>query len=94
MLVVGSINLSSRSLSCLPGALFEIHLGITPAKLEGVEDPVLPENPARKQKDVAWFEQRDLEALKVWNNDIRVIHPEIALFGSLKAIDVRCPFVI
>ncbi|KAI0315867.1 hypothetical protein OF83DRAFT_1084655 [Amylostereum chailletii] len=89
----GSINLSTRSLPCIPSALFEIHLGITPQKLESVPDePPLPENP--KQKGAtgnapSWFDQHDLEMLKAWNNEIIEIQPEISLFGSLKTIDLH-----
>ncbi|KAI0031043.1 hypothetical protein K488DRAFT_87203 [Vararia minispora EC-137] len=86
--VSGQINLSSRSLACLPVALFEIHLGVTPESLEGLADPPLPP-PRHPPREVPWFEQRDLEALKAWNNEIGAIQPEISLFGSLKNIDLH-----
>ncbi|KAA1479008.1 hypothetical protein DENSPDRAFT_88814 [Dentipellis sp. KUC8613] len=90
----GNINLSSRSLVCLPSALFEIHLGVKPEKLRLVpEEPPLPEGgrkkPANGASAPSWFEQRDLETLKAWSNEIVEIQPEISLFGSLKTIDLH-----
>ncbi|TFY66075.1 hypothetical protein EVG20_g5010, partial [Dentipellis fragilis] len=90
----GNINLSSRSLVCLPSALFEIHLGVKPEKLQLVpEEPPLPEGGRKKPTNGAsapsWFEQRDLETLKAWSNEIVEIQPEISLFGSLKTIDLH-----
>ncbi|KAJ7837436.1 hypothetical protein B0H13DRAFT_181641 [Mycena leptocephala] len=90
----GSINLSTRSLQCIPSALFDIHLGITPEPLKSVpEEPPLPPaaetGPRRKRPGPAWFETQDLEILKAWGNDIVEIQPEIALFGSLKSIDLH-----
>jgi hypothetical protein len=79
----------------LPPALFEIHLGITPAPLKSVPDePKLPPGdehaPRRKAGNgPTWFDAQDLEILKAWSNRIVEIHPEISLFGSLKNIDVR-----
>ena len=98
----GSVNLSSRSLPCLPSALFEIHLGITPIRLNSVptEPPMdssshhatLLESNAKRQTP-AWFEAQDLLILKARSNDIVEIQPEIHLFGSLKVIDVRIYFL-
>ncbi|KAJ7111981.1 hypothetical protein C8R44DRAFT_632786 [Mycena epipterygia] len=90
----GSINLSTRSLQCIPSALFDIHLGITPVPLKSVpEEPPLPPapetGPRRKRPGPAWFETQDLEILKAWGNDIVEIQPEISLFGSLKSIDLH-----
>ncbi|TFK35538.1 hypothetical protein BDQ12DRAFT_706608 [Crucibulum laeve] len=93
----GSLNLATRSLVCLPSALFEIHLGITPDSLKSVtNEPPLPaaaESPtgARRGKrdSPAWFEAQDLTVIKAWNNDITEIQHEISLFGSLKTIDLH-----
>ena len=74
----------------MPSALFEIHLGVTPEKLALVPDePPLPERVRKgSTQDTTWFEQQDLAILKAWSNEIVEIQPEIALFGSLKVIDV------
>ncbi|KAJ7472762.1 hypothetical protein FB451DRAFT_302647 [Mycena latifolia] len=89
----GSINLSTRSLQCIPSALFDIHLGITPEPLKSVpQEPPLPPAPEtgrRKPAGPAWFEIQDLEVLKAWGNEIVEIQPEISLFGSLKSIDLH-----
>ncbi|KAF8895987.1 hypothetical protein BD779DRAFT_1466031 [Infundibulicybe gibba] len=87
----GSVNIATRSLPCIPSALFEIHLGLTPDKLKSVPDePPLPPATAqggRKRDTPAWFEAQDLQVLKAWNNDIIEIQHEISLFGSLKFLD-------
>ncbi|KAJ6545025.1 hypothetical protein DFH09DRAFT_1088225 [Mycena vulgaris] len=89
----GSINLSTRSLQCIPSALFDIHLGITPEPLKSVpQEPPLPPAPDTgrlKRPGPAWFEIQDLEVLKAWGNDIEEIQPEISLFGSLKSVDLH-----
>jgi hypothetical protein len=94
--IQGSLNLATRSLPCIPSALFEVHLGITPDPLKSVpNEPILPPSapadvPRRGKRDnPAWFEAQDLQVLKVWNNDIQEIQHEISLFGSLKTVDVR-----
>lgn len=89
----GSVNLSSRNLPCIPSALFEIHLGITPDPLKSVEqEPSIgksPDPPAKSGRaGRRHWEAHDLHVIKAWNNDIVEIQPEISLFGSLKAIDV------
>src|ERR1700676_281152 len=93
----GSINLSIRSLPCLPSALFEIHLGVTPGPLKSVpEEPSIgttADTPARARRGgrgdgPSWFEAQDLTIIKAWNNEIVEIQPDISLFGSLKTIDV------
>ncbi|KAK7048204.1 hypothetical protein R3P38DRAFT_2867969 [Favolaschia claudopus] len=89
----GSINLSTRSLQCIPSALFDLHLGITPEPLKSVpEEPPLPppsEVRRRANQSPAWFDTRDLEIIKAWGNEIVEIQPEISLFGSLKSIDLH-----
>lgn len=90
----GSINLASRSLPCLPSALFEIHLGVKPDPLKSVpqEPPIGSSEVAGKRPGQrggpAWFEAQDLQILKAWNNEIVEIQHEISLFGSLKSVDV------
>jgi hypothetical protein len=92
----GNLNLSSRSLACLPSCLFEIHLGVTPQPLPGVTEPDYPEEDARrvrsKRQDPSWFDAQDLMVLKARTNEIVAVQPEISLFGSLKTVDVRIPF--
>ncbi len=88
----GSLNLASRDLPCLPSALFEIHLSVTPDKLVSVpEEPPLPEKPSRRaaSNSTTWYDQEDLTFLRARNNQIVEIQHEISMFGSLKTIDVR-----
>ena len=96
----GALNLASRSLPCIPSALFEIHLGIKPEPLKLVpveppittsssDDPSAARRRADNHKGPSWYEAQDLEILKAWSNEIVEIQPEISMFGSLKTIDVR-----
>ncbi|KAG1743461.1 hypothetical protein EDB19DRAFT_1698660 [Suillus lakei] len=94
----GAINLSSRSLPCIPSALFDIHLGVTPDPLKSVasEPPMSSSTDASsssrragQREGPAWFEAQDLHVLKAWNNDIVEIQHEISLFGSLKTVDLH-----
>ncbi|KAF9011860.1 hypothetical protein BDQ17DRAFT_1272237 [Cyathus striatus] len=92
----GSLNLATRSLLCLPSALFEMHLNITPDPLKSVpNEPVLPPSDlqprrgGRRGDTPAWFEAQDLQVLKAWNNEITEIQHEISLFGSLKTVDLH-----
>lgn len=88
----GSLNIASRDLPCLPSALFEIHLSVTPDKLSSVPDePPLPEKPSRRttSKSTTWYDQQDLTFLRARNNQIVEIQHEISLFGSLKTIDLQ-----
>ncbi|EGO24190.1 hypothetical protein SERLADRAFT_369425 [Serpula lacrymans var. lacrymans S7.9] len=95
----GSINLSSRALQCIPSALFDIHLGITPDTLESVpkEPPITtstdpldaPVGSGRRGGAPTWFEAQDLQVLKAWSNEIIEIQHEISLFGSLKIVDLH-----
>ena len=93
--VLGAINISSRGLPCIPSALFEIHLGLTPEPLKLVpNEPPLPQNDsavARKKvtTEICWYDAKDLEVIKAWNNKIVELQPELSLFGSLKTLDVR-----
>ena len=96
--MTGSINLSSRSLPCLPSALFEIHLGVKPDMLKSVpQEPPIGSSEAPGKRPghggPAWFEAQDLQVLKAWNNEIVEIQQEISLFGSLKSVDV-CVFCL
>ncbi|KAI0715775.1 hypothetical protein C8T65DRAFT_643114 [Cerioporus squamosus] len=91
----GAINLSSRDLPCIPSALFEIHLGITPELLKSapVEPPIGSSGSSARrtanQNAPSWYEAQDLEVLKAWSNEIQEIQPEISMFGSLKVVDLR-----
>ncbi|KAF5359094.1 hypothetical protein D9756_003536 [Leucocoprinus leucothites] len=92
----GSLNLATRSLKCLPSALFEIHLNITPEPLKSIPDEApLPPAPVESstgrtsKKQPAWFEAQDLNVIKAWGNEIQEIQHEISLFGSLKVIDLH-----
>lgn len=42
----------------------------------------------KRSGKTTWYEQVDLTSLKVWDNAILEIQPEISLFGSLKVLDV------
>ncbi|KII89737.1 hypothetical protein PLICRDRAFT_52904 [Plicaturopsis crispa FD-325 SS-3] len=91
----GIVSLPTRSLPCIPSALFEIHLGMTPDPLPSVpnEPPLSSASettdiPGRKHAP-AWFEAQDLQVLKMWHNDIVEIQHEISLFGSLKTVDLH-----
>jgi len=95
----GSLNLATRDLPCLPTALFEIHLGLTPDPLKSVpNEPILPPSelkPSRRgASKPSWFEAQDLTVLKAWNNDIQEVQHEISLFGSLKTVDVSIFYYI
>jgi hypothetical protein len=90
----GNLNMTSRDLVCLPPEVFELHLGITPEPLPDVPSPApLPESTSlasrrRAQAEVSWYEQVDLSVLKVPDNALVAIQPELSMFGSLKVIDV------
>lgn len=88
----GNLNLSARSLPCLPSVLFEIHLGVKPQPIPDVTEPEYPEEESRKtrskRQDPSWFDAQDLVVLKARSNDMVAIQPEISLFGSLKTLDV------
>ena len=86
-------------LPCIPSALFEIHLGITPVPLKSVpvEPPITTATSTSSdatsrsrtnQSAPSWYDAHDLEILKVWSNEIVEIQPEISMFGSLKVVDV------
>ncbi|KIK66712.1 hypothetical protein GYMLUDRAFT_192683 [Collybiopsis luxurians FD-317 M1] len=95
----GLVNISARDLPCIPSALFEIHLGITPDALKSVpNEPQLPPSdsnttgPVRRRRNEdnpSWYEAQDLTALKAWSNNIVEIQHEISLFGSLKVVDLH-----
>ncbi|KAG1848340.1 hypothetical protein DFJ58DRAFT_796612 [Suillus subalutaceus] len=80
----GAINLSSRSLPCIPSALFDIHLGVTPDPLKSVAS----EPPISSSTDASSSSRRTGQR-EVWNNDIVEIQHEISLFGSLKTVDLH-----
>jgi len=87
----GSLNIASRDLLCIPSALFEIHLSVTPERLSSVPDePKYSEKPEKKSRSspTTWYDQQDLTFLRARNNRITELQPEISLFGSLKTIDV------
>ncbi|KAL5526379.1 hypothetical protein ACEPAF_8102 [Sanghuangporus sanghuang] len=90
----GNLNLSSRSLPCIPSCLFEIHLGVKPQPLDSVTEPdyTAEDTPKRNRpnkQQASWFEAQDLVVLKARSNEITAIQPELALFGSLKVIDLH-----
>ncbi|SJL09946.1 uncharacterized protein ARMOST_13328 [Armillaria ostoyae] len=92
----GSLNLATRSLSCIPSILFEIHLRVTPETLKSVPNEPsfaseLSSAPRRggKYDSPAWFEGQDLKVLKAGNNAIEEIQHEISMFGSLKVVDLH-----
>jgi hypothetical protein len=87
----GSIVLTSRELTRIPSYLFESHLSLTPEPLPNsppeVVEPEVPTKIKRSTK-TTWYEQADLTSLKVWDNAIIELQPELSLFGSLKVLDV------
>ncbi|KAH9957152.1 hypothetical protein BC827DRAFT_1138435 [Russula dissimulans] len=88
----GSLNIASRDLLCLPSALFEIHLSVTPERLPSVPDePKYPEKLEKKSSSspTTWYDQQDLTFLRARNNRIMELQPEISLFGSLKTVDLQ-----
>ncbi|KAL5486204.1 hypothetical protein ACEPAI_7249 [Sanghuangporus weigelae] len=90
----GNLNLSSRSLPCIPSCLFEIHLGVKPQPLDSVTEPdyTADDTPKRNRpnkQQASWFEAQDLVVLKARSNAIIAIQPELALFGSLKVVDLH-----
>ncbi|CAG8697567.1 1195_t:CDS:2 [Acaulospora colombiana] len=93
----GSIVLASRELTQIPTYLFETHLSMTPEPLKNAPPEVVePEAPSKIKRsgNTTWYEQVDLTSLKVWDNELVEIQPEISLFGSLKIIDVRISLVL
>jgi hypothetical protein len=65
---------------------------MTPEPLKDAPPEVVePEVPSKIKKsgNTTWYEQVDLTVLKVWDNELVEIQPELSLFGSLKIIDVR-----
>lgn len=97
----GSLNLVARALPCIPSALYEIHLGITPEPLKSVpEEPSITTSTAddisattrrrgNRSDAPSWYEAQDLQVLKAWSNEIVEIQPEISMFGSLKTVDLH-----
>lgn len=88
----GTLNISARSLPCLPSSLFEVHLGVQPERLEGILEPSTDDGSISKGQDrsngPSWYDAQDLQTLKAWDNEISKIQPEISLFGSLKTVEV------
>lgn len=87
----GTVNLASRDLTRIPSYLFESHLTLTPEPLKDAPPEVIePEVPSKIKRsgNTTWYEQADLTSLKVWDNAIVELQPELSLFGSLKVIDV------
>lgn len=90
----GNLNLASRSLSSIPSALFKVHLGIQPEPLKLApkeSEELLNAGRTQERPQTAWFEAADLTILKLRDNVIVEIQPEVSLFGSLKTLDVRLP---
>ncbi|KAF8514885.1 hypothetical protein BU17DRAFT_94151 [Hysterangium stoloniferum] len=88
----GSLNLTARALASIPNALFEVHLGIKPEPLKiapkEAEEKLLSGRTVERAQ-TAWFEAADLTLLKLRDNVIVEIQPEISLFGSLKILDLH-----
>ncbi|KZT41807.1 hypothetical protein SISSUDRAFT_1016912 [Sistotremastrum suecicum HHB10207 ss-3] len=86
--LTGSLNISSRLLHSIPQYLFESHLGIVPEPLKNAPPE---EHTARSGsgKTISSWQAQDLSVLKARDNSILEIQPEIALFGSLKLLDLH-----
>ncbi|KIY74288.1 hypothetical protein CYLTODRAFT_448050 [Cylindrobasidium torrendii FP15055 ss-10] len=83
----GLLNLATRNLPCIPSILFEAHLNVTPEPLQSV--PEEPPYGVDSRKNAAWYEGQDLKTIKMGNNEVVEIQPEISLFGSLKSLDMH-----
>lgn len=88
----GNLNIASRELQCIPSALYEIHLGITPEPLKLVTESPLPSpDPTGRKRagdgGVSWYDAQDLVVLHASNNEIVELQPELSMFGSLKNLD-------
>lgn len=63
----GNLNLISRQLGALPGALFQIHLGVDPKPLAGQS----PSSPTKEMSSAGnRWEAVDLTVLKAGDNEI------------------------
>lgn len=78
----GSVNLTGRQLASVPVYLFECHLGIVPDSMKATHN-------ASSAQGTSWYGARDLSILKLANNEISAIPPEISLFGAITILDVR-----
>lgn len=77
----GSVNLSAKQLSAVPVYLFKCHLGIVP---DSMRDQ--PDARSNSSSGSSWYGARDLTTLKLANNEIATVPPEISLFArSLRA---------
>lgn len=54
--------------------------------MEAAESSSTHIRPERQQN--TWYDSQDLEVLKARTNDIIELQPELALFGSMKTLDV------
>ena len=72
--------------------MFDLHLGITPEPLKlapkETKEELLAGQTLKERVQTAWFEAVDLTILKLRDNVIVEIQPEISMFGSLKTLDV------
>ncbi|KZP00402.1 L domain-like protein [Calocera viscosa TUFC12733] len=81
----GKLDLSFRSLPCLPYALFNLHLGMEPS----FPTPP-PRDPTEKEvKQPSFYECIDLVSLRARDNMIEEIQEEISYFVSLKVLDLN-----
>jgi hypothetical protein len=79
----------SRQLNCLPKFLFESHLGLIPEPLTLYPDSNADLDEKEVKSTIPSWQAQDLGTLKVADNLIVELQPELSLFGSLKHLDVR-----
>jgi len=87
---LGKLDLSFRSLQCLPYALFNLHLGTEPS----FPPPPSPGSQEKEVKQPAFYECVDLVSLRARDNTIEELQDEISYFVSLKLIDVSVATVV
>lgn len=71
--------------------MFEVHLGVTPEPLKDVpkeSEEVLLTGKTKEREEIPWFEVVDLTVMKLRDNIILQLQPEISLFGSLRTLEV------
>ncbi|KZV94745.1 hypothetical protein EXIGLDRAFT_834828 [Exidia glandulosa HHB12029] len=82
----GQVNLTARQLTAVPVYLFECHLGIIP---DSMQAEAAARSSSAKSNGTPLYHARDLTILKLANNEIPSIPPEISLFGAITVLDLH-----